>query len=200
MRRAVVFYTDLGDTGVAALRARYDPFHATVRDHVTLVFPLPDTVARDALEAHVREVASRWTPFRLHLAGLHRSWDNWLLLGAREGSDEVVRLHDELYAGPLADHLRTDLPYAPHVGLGLCTGEAYDPLDPKAGTCDEQRYRQPHAEAEALNLDVWRPVDRLTLVELDDDVRCVRDVAAVPLGCDSAREGPPDWRLVWRRP
>ncbi len=191
MRRALVFYTDLRNPAVDALRARDDPTSTLVRDHVTLVFPLPDTVGRDALSAHARAVARRWTPFRLHLTGLHESWDHWLLLGAREGSDEMVRLHDELYTGLLAPHLRRDLPYAPHVGLGLFAAEGgYDPLDPKALTFDEERYRRAESEAEALGLDFWRVVDRLTLLELEDQLRWVRDVEVIPLGPSTGAESP----------
>jgi 2'-5' RNA ligase len=34
-----------------------------------------------------------------------------------EGFSEIVRLHDGLYTGPLADELRLDLPFIPHVGI-----------------------------------------------------------------------------------
>ncbi len=181
MRHAVVFQTELRHAGVDALRARYDPY-AVVPDHVTLVFPLPEDVGRDALGRHVRAVARGWTPFQLHLAGLERSWDHWLLLGVREGGEAIVRLHDELYAGVLAPYLRTDLPYAAHVGLGLCARGSYDALDPRALPLDEERYAAARAEAEALRLEFWRVVDRLPVLELDDGIRRVREVEVVPLG------------------
>ncbi len=182
MRYAVVFYPDLRHAGVDALRARWDPTAALIREHVTLVFPLPDAVGRAALARHVRAVACRWRPFRLHLTGLEPSWDHWLFLGAREGAADAVRLHDELYAGLLAPYLRTDLPYTPHVGLGLFAGAGYDPLDPRAVPCDEEAYRRAHGEAEALALDFWRVVDRVTLLALEDHLSAVRDLEVIPLG------------------
>lgn len=191
MLHAVVFEPELADAGVDAFRARYDPFSAVVRDHVTLVFPLPDSVSPAALVRHVREVAGRWSPFGLHLVGLEESWDRWLLLGAQEGRDEMVRLHDELYAGMLAPYLRTDLPYAPHVGLGLFAGGSYDVLDPRVLPLDEERYHRARREAEALKLDFWRVVDRLTVLQLDEQIRRVRPIAVVPLGGGKPHSGAP---------
>ncbi len=182
MRHAVVFYPELRHAGLHALRARYDPYAGVVGEHVTLVFPLAASVAGDVLAQHVRRVLSRWQPFPVHLVGLEVSWDHWLLLGMREGRDELVRLHDELYTGKLEPHLRRDLPYAPHVGLGLFAGAGYDPLAPEATTCDEEACRRGRAEAEALGLDFWRVVDRLNLLELDDRARWVRDLETIPFG------------------
>lgn len=34
-----------------------------------------------------------------------------------KGFSNVVRLHDRLYAGPLAEELRLDLPFLPHLGV-----------------------------------------------------------------------------------
>ncbi len=182
MLHALVFYPDLRHEGVAALRARHDPTARVVREHLTLIFPLPDEVGREALGRHVRAVVFGWRPFRLHLTGLEKSWDHWLFLAVREGGDEVTRLHDDLYGGILAPHLRRDLPYTPHVGLGLFAASAYDPLAPRAAALDEERYRRALGEAEALGLDFWRVVDRVTLLALDEDLGSVRDVEVIPLG------------------
>ncbi len=182
MLYALVFYPELRHPGVDALRARYDPTAQVVRDHVTFVFPLPGAVGRQAVSDHVRAVASRSRPFRLHLLGLEKSWDQWLLLAAREGREEAIRLHDALHTGILAPYLRRDLPYAPHVGLGCFATEPYDPLDPTEAPLDEEAYDRALGEAEALGLDFWRVVEQLTLVEVDEGIRRVRDLEVIPLG------------------
>ena len=33
------------------------------------------------------------------------------------GFSEISKLHDKLYRGPLAPHLRLDIPYIPHIGI-----------------------------------------------------------------------------------
>lgn len=182
MRYALVVYPELRHAGLDAFRARHDPTAPVIREHVTIVFPLPEVVGRARLREHVLPVAARWSPFRLHLTGLEESWDHWLLLGAGEGAREMIRLHDELYTGVLAPYLRTDLPYAPHVGLGFFAGPGYDPFEPEALTFDEGSCRRAKAEAEAIGLDFWCTVDRLTLVEVDDQIRWTRDAEVIPLG------------------
>ncbi len=181
MRHALVFYPELRHAGIDALRARHDPTARLIHEHLTLVFPLPEAVGREALSRHVHAVAAGWAPFRLHLVDLERSWDHWLFLAAREGAREAVALHDALYGGMLAPYLRADLPYTPHVGLGLFARGPYDPLDPQALPCDEAAYRRARAQAEALALDFWRVVERVTLVALGDDLSTVQELEVVPL-------------------
>ena len=65
-----------------------------------------------------------------------------------------MRLHDELYTGVLAEYLRDELPFVPHVTLGSF-GE-------DAGRC-----WQALAEAEQWELDYLSIVDRLDLVKIN---------------------------------
>jgi 2'-5' RNA ligase len=37
-----------------------------------------------------------------------------------EGAPEIERLHDQLYAGQLRVHLRSDIPFIPHMTIGTC--------------------------------------------------------------------------------
>jgi len=92
--------------------------------HITLVFPVEEPEkGHGGIVSHVRTVAAEtaafdtaWRvvmPVRDSFSG-----DTFLYLCPDEGSSTLIRLHDRLYTGPLADELRLDLPYIPHVTLG----------------------------------------------------------------------------------
>lgn len=40
-----------------------------------------------------------------------------------QGRAVIVQLHDRLYQGPLAPYLRADLPYLPHITMGMAPDE-----------------------------------------------------------------------------
>ena len=104
------------------LREKHDlAFKDVVRPHFTLVFPLrgvSDLVYRE----HIQTIAARREPFpfvcRYAMVHSDPANDNWyVFLVPDEGFSRIARLHDELYTGVLAPHLRLDLPYLPHIGV-----------------------------------------------------------------------------------
>lgn len=107
---------------IEALRRRHDPVgQSRVGPHVTLFFaaafsdPAP-------LAAAVERAAAEHSPFELRLEPIVVLPDiaggPVVALGATAGRDTCVALHDALYAGALARHLRADIPYVPHLTLG----------------------------------------------------------------------------------
>lgn len=92
-----------------------------------------------------------------------------MLLG--EGNDKIIKLHDELYTNILSEHLRKDIEFIPHIGIGLFAKKGYDLRNPKRVELDEEAYRNGLAEAKALNLDYTAEVTTLHLEELDDDYK-----------------------------
>jgi hypothetical protein len=99
-----------------------------------------------------------------------------------EGRDRVVRLHDELYSGSLRGFQRLDLPFDPHIAIGFFGIGPYDFLDPQPIDLDAEAYRRAVERAEALEMDTWRRIDRVTIVELDPRDGTLRDVEEVTLG------------------
>ena len=97
-------------------------YHGRMEPHFTLVFPVfnqsPETfieeIKRSATDHHRIEFAIRcavmekdaFTPY----------WP--VLLVPDEGYSHILKLHDQLYSGKLADELRMDLPFIPHIGIG----------------------------------------------------------------------------------
>ena len=104
-------------------RAHNDPTgHALIRPHFTLVFA-GDGVDATTYLAHVAAVAARNVPIAFHcryamLGADARSQRAHAYLVPDEGYAALSLLHDALYSGPLAHHLRLDLPYTPHITVG----------------------------------------------------------------------------------
>ena len=166
---ALVYYPCIEDQGFHHFRMKYEPYASLMPVHVPFVFPTPEEVGRKKLEAHISKVLKDWKPFHVHFCKLEKTWDHWLYVGAEEGHDQVVQLHDHLYTGILAPYLRKDLPFHPHIGLGLFSKEKYDFNNPTTKlTLDEEKYLRAIEEFEALHFDLWCTIDCLTLVRLDD--------------------------------
>lgn len=170
MYLGLVHYPQITHEGFQSFRKKYDPYAGLISAHVTFIFPVPEMIGRKKLEAHIEKILSSWKPFRVHFCTLEKTWDHWLYLGAKEGHDLVVRLHDELYGGILRLHLREDLPFYPHIGLGLFSKEAYDFENPTAElTLDDEKYQRARKEFEDLGFDLWCTIDRLMLVRINSD-------------------------------
>ncbi len=167
---ALVYYPHIEDQGFQSFRHKYEPYSELLPEHVPFIYPIPETIGRKKLEVHIEKVLNNWKPFDVHFCTLEKTWDHWMYLGAKEGYNSVVELHDELYEGILSPYLRKDLPFNPHIGLGLFSKEAYDFNDPTAElTLDEVKYYKAYNEFKAMGFDLWCTVDRLTLVEINSD-------------------------------
>ena len=151
----LVVYPDLeDDSKIQGLRKKYSPYYSVIKPHITLVFPFPD-MDREEIENHVSKILKNFTQFDLRLVGLVRSFDNWLFLGIEEGNDKIVELHDQLYTGILREHLRKDIEFIPHVGLGLFK--------------TDEEYQKAENEARKLNLDYKCKVESIYLLHLRDE-------------------------------
>ncbi|MCP4567450.1 MAG: 2'-5' RNA ligase family protein, partial [FCB group bacterium] len=46
--------------------------------------------------------------------------DRWFLfLVPDEGFSQIIKLHDDLYTGIMSNHLRLDIPFTPHMTVGI---------------------------------------------------------------------------------
>jgi 2'-5' RNA ligase len=89
--------------------------------HFTLVFPY-DADARD-LEPEVQAIARGTQPIRFTIRHVKVVPDKLgpatrVFLVPEDGAPEIERLHDQLYAGQLRVHLRSDIPFIPHMTIG----------------------------------------------------------------------------------
>jgi len=107
-------------------RSRFDPLASVVAPHLTLVFPFRDVLDDDALADHVTGAVSGQRPFPIVLAGVTAHEDQYLFLNVKRGNDELIALHDALYAGPLARHLSRRHTFVPHLTVGRVPRERLD--------------------------------------------------------------------------
>lgn len=103
-------------------REHADLRYAPIPPHVTVVFPLEGIDAADLI-AHVEQIAAALPPIHMAIRcciPYHDplSGQAQLFLVPDEGFSGIVRLHDALYTGRLADHLRLDVPFIPHITVG----------------------------------------------------------------------------------
>jgi 2'-5' RNA ligase len=108
---------------IQAFRADHDPLFRIVAPHFTLVFPLDDALEETVIP-QVRRMAKQQPKVNFVLrraqpvAPLPGEADALVFLVPAEGYDALVHLHDQLYAGPLAPHLRQDTSFMPHITVG----------------------------------------------------------------------------------
>ncbi len=130
MSLAIVAYPQLSDDDrrwIEEVRRAHDPQSRLIAAHFTLVFPV-EVRAADLVK-HARTVLADLQQFSFVLAeartvksavgkGAH------VFLVPNHGATRITDLHDRLYSGLLESHLRTDIPFIPHI-----TVAAHDDVD-----------------------------------------------------------------------
>lgn len=157
---------------IDAIRREHDPTFGLTRPHVTVLFPVPDSIGEQRLIDHIQSVVSGLIPFEVRFGGFHKSRDHWLFLTLAEGGVEIRNLYRSLYAGILAEYRRDDIEFIPHLGLGLFMkeGSAYDWNNPQESDFDEERFERALQQAKALPLDSIFRVEKLCLMKIPDEV------------------------------
>jgi hypothetical protein len=105
---------------IEVFRSEHDPQSGLVEAHFTLVYGCK-TLDPASYAAHIESVGRDMAPIRFvcRYAMLGSERDRApIFLVPDEGFGELSRLHDALYTGPLADHLRLDIPFVPHITIG----------------------------------------------------------------------------------
>lgn len=156
MSYAIVHYPQINTKRINQIRQKYDPQVDLIPPHITLVFPIKEIINSDNLMLHLQNVLSRWQPFPIHLQGLQQSWDKYLFLMVKEGNSDIIKLHNELYTDILAEYCRKDIPFVPHLTLGVFTKST-------------DIYWQALEETPRLDLDYHCIVDKVHLINIHDD-------------------------------
>ena len=104
-------------------REQNDPRYFSVVDpHITLVFAINDT-DRDSFVSEVRDKIAgvKSFDFVMNVATINQNDDAKYyheFLVPDTGYSNIVKLHDKLYSGLFAPHLRFDIDFIPHIGIG----------------------------------------------------------------------------------
>lgn len=106
---------------IEGVRRQHYPQVDLVAPHFTLVFGC-SAVPEAAYLAHVAAIARHAQPIRFHCrhAMPHAGGPDagaYVFLVPDEGNSAIARLHDRLYTGVLAPHLRLEIPYIPHITI-----------------------------------------------------------------------------------
>jgi 2'-5' RNA ligase len=132
-----VAFPTLGDDDarfIARVRASHDRQVAVLGPHFTLLFGC-DAVDEAPYIDHVRAIAATTPAFAFtcfEAAPDDDAGRGYAYLLPDLGRTELTALHDRLYSGPMAPHLRRDLHFVAHMTIG----HAAD-FDAAALLCDE---------------------------------------------------------------
>ncbi len=145
-------------TFVEAFRQRYDPRVREVAAHFTLAFGCAAVPQRLYLR-HVEAVCkdSQAFDFACRYAMLSAGHDDenaYVFLVPDEGLAALSLLHDAVNRGVLTPHLRLDVPYVPHITIGVMTDRVV-----AKSLCDELNSK---------GVDISGRVQALTVIELDE--------------------------------
>ena len=87
---ALVHNPAVDAVSIKQLRKKYDPQVELIEPHITIVFPVPESIGEQSLISHIQNVLLAWRPFNIHQNGLQLSWDNYLFLLVQEGKSDVI--------------------------------------------------------------------------------------------------------------
>lgn len=117
-RRAIVWFPRFANHKVIdRFRGTHDPLAQALAPHVTLVFPFRSRLTLDQLAAHAQKVLRVWPCFPVVMHGFWSAQNEFIGVGAQVGADAMIEMHDRLYRGPLAEFVRPEFDYAPHITL-----------------------------------------------------------------------------------
>ena len=131
MLLAVVGYPELTQTDfdrIQFIRARYDiANYKLIKPHFTFVFPCSG-INRDEFLSHIRRITDSVNRFTFSIQRAivngYKSGKEWYLFLVPDiGNDDIINLHDKLYTGIMANNLRLDIPYVPHITVGVFENE-----------------------------------------------------------------------------
>jgi 2'-5' RNA ligase len=171
MYYALASFPEVDTVFIDRIRRKYDPTVDLIEPHLTVVFPVPESLGKGELVRHCTAVLQGWRPFPVGAGELAKSPDHWLLLTLREGAGAVTQLYRDLYSGFLGEFARPEI-FQPHISLGyfLRAGRVNDWDNPSEADFDEDRYAQAMREVKELDLELSWIIDCLDLVELPDEV------------------------------
>ena len=109
---------------IDSIRAQYPSIaYEPIDPHFTFIFPIHDNLKYEAFSRHVEQVTQQIAaiPFTIRCAipmPDTLSKNTHIFLVPDEGLSMMVKLHSALYTSLLANYLRLDIPYIPHITIG----------------------------------------------------------------------------------
>ena len=170
---AVPEFSALDYDKIQSFRAKNDGlFYGVVEPHFTLVFPVFD-VPIDRFKQEIVLKAREFMPFvfNIRCSTINKDAFNHYyhtFFVPDEGFSDLIKLHDKLYSDILADNLRLDIDFIPHIGIGNSLS---------AKQCQEMA-----REWNSKEFCIAGKISSLQVVEYDFDANVVSNIATIALG------------------
>lgn len=172
MSNVVLGYPKISKTDfdwIQSIRETNDRQYEMVKPHVTFVFPTTK-LTEDELANHVQQKASTISCIKVTFSKAIVVEDDskkffHTFLVPSDGYEEIVRLHDLLYADALLSELREDIAFIPHIGIATNENEA--------------TIRTLADKLNATGINITGSIDNLTIASFDG--KLVHDAVEVPL-------------------
>lgn len=133
--------------------------YKVMEPHFTLVFP----VFNQRPETFIEEIKSRASDhktikFALRCAIMDKDaftpyWHVYMV--PDEGYSQIIKLHDNLYSGKLAEELRLELPFIPHIGI--------------ANSVEKWTCKELVDQINYSNMEIEGVIDEIDVVEYHDE-------------------------------
>lgn len=118
MRTILLFLNNMSTDEIESIREIHDPLFGLIPPHITIVFPFEGNISNDELKSHISNLAKGIGTIEIKFASGVTSIGDYLFLEIEQGKEQIEKLHDKLYTGPLLRFLKRDIPYIPHVTVG----------------------------------------------------------------------------------
>lgn len=106
---------------IQSCRKNNDKFYSVVDPHFTIVFPVINlTVESFISEIKEKSQDRKKIDFAIRCATVNKDTFSdyfYTFLVPDEGFSDIIKLHDKLYSDLLADNLRLDLDFIPHITI-----------------------------------------------------------------------------------
>jgi 2'-5' RNA ligase len=115
---------------IDSIRASYPALKNEPLDpHFTFVFPAPNHLNYEAFSRHIEQVTQQVSAISFVMRCAIPmpdaiSHNTHLFLIPDEGMSMMVKLHSALYTNLLAEYLRLDIPFIPHITIGYSENAA----------------------------------------------------------------------------
>lgn len=88
------------------IRKKYDYLHDMIEGHITLVFPFESDLSTDDLVKSIKPIMEKSKKFMISCRSISKveAHGYFLFLDVSKGEDSIMKLHDELYQGILAEY------------------------------------------------------------------------------------------------
>lgn len=122
MHYVVLIYPNISEHDykmIQGIRKTSDKQFSIVKPHFTLIFPT-DKVSSSEILQHIKTVKLSTQPFNFTLTkavveeNIYPTYFQ-IQLVANQPIAEIIEIHDSLYVDILANELREDIPYVPHI-------------------------------------------------------------------------------------